>query len=529
MFKVLLVDDEALARESISKNIKWQELGLELVGTNRNGADALTSIEEKQPDIVLTDICMPYMDGMELSKRLFEDYPQIKIIIFSGYDEFEYAKKAVKYKVFEYMLKPVTARELTDVLKRVRIELEKQRLEKAQLKKMESEYHKTLPLVKGKVLMNLMLGNSEEIESSRGLEELGLTIHTCNMKVAYVHISNKGERLDGNNSALMHFIIYNIVSEIVEKDEEGICFQNLDQQIYIIFHTNHPHGLDNRIFDICTEIQVQIMQRLHLDVTVGLGCLVHTFEQLIQSFLGAQNAMDCQYSIGTNAIIDISKVKINQFVAVESIINEFIIAVKAGEANRLASISKNFYEMLRNACLTKSKAMTYIQMLLTSVSNEVQEYKEIGLEKPDVILDKIRSMETLEGAMQRLEEFLTSLCKKQKERCEGVNTRIALLALDYIEKNYANPDINLNAVCSYLSISQSYFSTIFKNYTGETFVDSLTKKRMKRAKDLLIHTDLRNYEIAERVGYKDPHYFSILFKKVTGYTPKVYARLHRKE
>ena len=129
MYKVLLVDDEALIREAISENTKWNELGYELVGACKNGKEAIEKIKENPPDLLLTDICMPYVDGMDLTKFVYENYRDTKVVIISGYDEFEYAKNAVKYQVVEYILKPITAVELSETLKKVREKLDGERLQ----------------------------------------------------------------------------------------------------------------------------------------------------------------------------------------------------------------------------------------------------------------------------------------------------------------------------------------------------------------------------------------------------------------
>ena len=127
MYRILLVDDEALIREAVSENVKWEEYGYELAGSCENGREALEFIEKNPVDVVLTDICMPYMDGMELSEKLSEGYPSIKIIILSGYDDFDYAKKAIKYGVKEYLLKPITAEEMGEALLALKAEMDKEK------------------------------------------------------------------------------------------------------------------------------------------------------------------------------------------------------------------------------------------------------------------------------------------------------------------------------------------------------------------------------------------------------------------
>ena len=161
MYKVLLVDDEALTREAISENIPWGKLGFELVASCENGRDAMEVIRQKKPDLVLTDICMPYVDGIELAKYIFENCPDTKTIIISGYDEFEYAKQAVRYQVMEYILKPITPSELTEVLLKAKARLDEARTERTTLKKLKGAYQSNRPLLRGRFLNSCLLYTSD--------------------------------------------------------------------------------------------------------------------------------------------------------------------------------------------------------------------------------------------------------------------------------------------------------------------------------------------------------------------------------
>lgn len=156
--KILLVDDEEQVRKIIAKKIMWEKLGYELIGNVGNGREALELIEVNEPDVVLTDIRMPFMDGLELASRLKEEYPDIKVIIFSGFDEFEYAKQALKYNVIEYILKPVNIEEMTEILRKVRQSIVDDILKKRNIEKLREAYMKGLPVIKERFLTDLIHG-----------------------------------------------------------------------------------------------------------------------------------------------------------------------------------------------------------------------------------------------------------------------------------------------------------------------------------------------------------------------------------
>ena len=176
MYKVLLVDDEALIREAISENIQWSEMGFHFMGACENGRQAMETIEKEQPDLLLTDINMPFVDGMELTKFVYENYPDTKVIIISGFDEFEYAKNAVKYQVLEYILKPITPREFLETLMRVKEMFDERRESQRDMKKIRSAYVSNLPVVQGRYLYHMLNGTADYSKIKEKQEELRLNL-----------------------------------------------------------------------------------------------------------------------------------------------------------------------------------------------------------------------------------------------------------------------------------------------------------------------------------------------------------------
>lgn len=188
MYRILLVDDEALIREAVSENVKWEQYGYELAGSCENGKEALEFIEENPVDVVFTDICMPYMDGMELSEKLSEDYPAVKIVILSGYDDFDYAKKAIRYGVKEYLLKPITADEMGDVLLTLKTEMDKERKAEQKLSKLESAYRKGQKRLYSDTLLHLIRGSRADEETRRELKKVGLNLDFAVYRVAVAEL-----------------------------------------------------------------------------------------------------------------------------------------------------------------------------------------------------------------------------------------------------------------------------------------------------------------------------------------------------
>ena len=186
MYKVLLVDDEALIREAISENTKWEELGYELIGTCKNGREAIAKMEQDPADLLLTDICMPYVDGIELTKYTYEHFRETKVVIISGYDDFEYAQTAVKYQVMDYILKPITATELAETLTTIKEKLDKERFQKSDIQKIKGAYIRNLPILKGRFLNSLLAGNLSAEEVRERLKDYKLNLKGSRFVTALV-------------------------------------------------------------------------------------------------------------------------------------------------------------------------------------------------------------------------------------------------------------------------------------------------------------------------------------------------------
>lgn len=533
MYKVLLVEDEVLVREAIAQRIVWNKIGLTLLGACKNGKEAIEVIDREAPDIVLTDICMPYMDGMQLSKYLYERYPETKIIIFSGYNEFEYAKQALQYKVEEYLLKPVTAIELTELLMNIKAKLDKQRQEKEDIRKIRGSYYKHLSTIRSQVLNDLILGNRQEEEYKSEMEESGIKLNKKYFKVALIDIEilqlsdfNTGD--NQNQSALLSFAIYNIAEEIITAQGVGVVFQQKDNRTVIIFESHLNQEFEKEVRLICRMIQDKIKNHLHCETFIGIGKRVDTLSKIYLSYEGAYEAVSYHYLYGYGEIISQDEVELSKKEMDASIyIEELLLQVKKQSYEGVYCILNKLLMEMRRAYLRKEEVFIVVQNIMIG-ANEL--LKLAGVErktkegKDEQWLREFEKKKNVKEAFQLVREYLERVIKQLYNLKADMSKKQAVLALDYIEKNYQNSELTLQVICHYLSVSPSYFSAILKKETGETFVELLTKKRMEKAQNLLRNTSLKNYEIAERVGFSDPHYFSQTFKKYTGKTPKKYAR-----
>lgn len=534
MYKVLLVDDEALIREAISENIKWEEIGFTLSGVCENGRQAMEAIALDQPDLLLTDINMPFVDGMELTKFVYENYPDMKVIIISGFDEFEYAKNAVKYQVLEYILKPITPMEFSETLLRAKKLLDEKQESRRDMKKIRNAYVSNLPALQGRYLQRLLNGSADYSLVEEKQEELRLQLKAGCYNTALV----EGDSLEPFTSQyanvkdeLALFAIYNITAEIVHGKNCGIVFQSIDGKTVILFMGEEKEALKRKIKEAVQEVRGAIEEFLQIQVTVAVGKNVSCLKELPDSFTKTKSALEYKFMLGGNQTIEAEEYEAirnsAKFMDIFAWASGIATAIRTNKTEEISQKTEDFIGQIKKNYVNKHRSFVYVQNLVLSVINllELQEEMEEEIfRKERTFVNEIYTCDNLDEIEKRMVETFQFIACVMSNQRDSFCRRQAMQALEYIEKNYADSSISLNSVCTALAMSTSYFSSVFKNYTGETFVEALTKKRMEKAKKLLEQHCMKTYEIAEAVGYSDPHYFSAAFKKVTGKTPTEYAK-----
>lgn len=538
MYRILLVDDEILVRDAIRENIDWKAMDCELVGDCDNGKSAAEFVQTHPVDIVLTDILMPYMDGMELSHFLHDNYPDIVIVIFSGFGEFEYAKKAIQYDVSEYMLKPVTAMELRAVIEKMKKKVDQRREEKQKLERLtqtSENYQKNAIVIRSRVLQDFVDNTKTREESLEELSGLGISLEAACYRVAVFDLDLYSDSMQltaqkRQESALMSFVLFNVSDEIVSGEKAGIAYQEGNNKVCVLFMGNRTKEFGDKIMKICETIQSKLKELMALDVSIGVGSWARTQQELLVSHELADKAIEYRYLLGGNLLIDMEEQPEESSLSIENYVEKLVTALRAGKKENACSVLDKIEAEIKKARVDKSRACVYLQQIVRAVDktceNMVPDSKLLS--RREALLQQVTEQNSFDSAFELVRKHTREVFKTLSDANSSSGQRQARLALDYIQKNYMDPDLSLNSICSYLNISTSYFSTIFKDLTGETFTEVLIRTRMEKAKELLENTTMKNYEIAEKVGFADPHYFGISFKKMTGCTPTEYAREKRK-
>ena len=530
LYRIMLVDDEEEVRKAIIRKMDWAQLGFEVVGDAENGEDALEKLEQYEPDVVITDIRMPYMDGLTLTARIREKYPSMKILIFSGFDDFEYAKQAIKLNVTEYILKPVNGEELAVILRRIRENLDEEIEQRRNINSLRENYLESLPLLRELFLNYLVRGTTDVTAVIPKMREYGIDILDARKWLAAVIHVEKVERIETKELSMHQELIPISVRELLEDYLKPYCrftiFNSIEgiTVISAIDEHNTQTGLINLLNDICKESR----RVLEVTITVGVGHDCDTLQEIGSSYRTAVDALGYRAIVGKgktiyiNDVEPVSKGKL-QFSAKDE--EELISAIKFGSGDIIENVLRRLSGCMDDAKVHFGQYQLYMLSIVNCLIRLMQQY---DLDMDDMFDSKGQYEDVLAGICRR-EEFADRIvpiaCRMNeamnRER-DNTTRRVIQEAKEYIRENYSNPELSVEMLCRHLHMSSAYFSTVFKKETGQTYVNYLTEVRLNKAVELLNETDDKTYMIAQKVGYQEQNYFSYVFKKRYGVSPTKY-------
>ena len=528
-YKVLLVDDEEEVIDTIERKINWEELGFEVAGRAQNGVKALEIAEKTQPDVVITDIKMPYMDGLELSRNLKKENTDIKIMILTGFDEFEYAKEAVHLEIEDYVLKPVNANELTKCMQRLRDALDKEWDEKLNVKKLEEYYMESLPLLQTNFFCSLIEGRANENDIDKFLEAYKITLEGPVYCCVVLHTSEN--QVPDTMSPLL--LTMSVQREAREKlGEKWSCrdFTYLGNVVMIVEMKSEDSI--SQLTDDCDRFCKWADRFLGAVVTVGIGKVCDRLIDISSSYEGAREAITYRVLYGTKRSIytgDISPKGQRSSAALDDIrMNELFKAIHIGAVEDIESAVGSIVSKMRDSVATVTEynyaAMEIVGNLYRFCANNYLDFDEhIGDVKNPY--ETVPHMD--DSALTAwITQVGVSVSDELKKARSSSLRQLIVEAKNMVSTDYSDPDMSLDNVCSRLGVSNSYFSSVFKKETGLSFITYLTDYRMEQALKLILETNEKSYEIAEHVGYADANYFSYVFKRKFGMSPSKYRSEH---
>lgn len=529
MHSVFLVEDEILIREGIKNLIAWEEQGFIFCGEAADGELAWPMIQKEKPDVVITDIKMPFMDGLELSKLIKAELPQTTVIILSGYDDFEYARKAIKIGVDQYLLKPISKDQLLETLHELKLKKDEEK-EKSQYEAQFANEVKEYLTSSRRAFFDAL------ISEQYSLAQLFDRAKTMNLELSascynIVLFLLEKDSMTSQNIALLAELQDQIDLQIGSQEDVLMFSAEGDVNIFLIM--GNEEQIEQRTND-CLAMLEKICAPFEGRVrwTMVAGETVARLSGVAQCYRNARKAL---FSMTENENNEGSGLKSDRY-QIDFDPNEM-------DASKLDPqwINKFLYngvmedvdgfiqDYFSNVNPEGVKSVLFLQYVLLNMRFAVNAFlQQMNINN---LTEEKKTASELEGALDSLDaskDYAANLLREaltlRDQRTQNKYDEMLLTVTDYMKENYADADMGLKKVAEIAKITSTHFSAVFSQEMGQTFVEYLTAIRMEKAKELLRSTAQSSSEIAALVGYNDPHYFSFLFKKVNGCSPREYRK-----
>jgi len=521
MYSVFLVDDEPIVLDGIRSKIDWEKDGFSFAGEATDGEIALSMIHELKPDILITDIKMPFMDGLQLASAIKKTQPWIKIIILSGHDEFDYAKKAISIGIEDYILKPFTCDDILSSLKKTANVIDKERKQLSDISKMKEELKSQEKLIQKEFLTNLIHGSVDMTNLMQKCQEMGINLISRYYKILISQIESKTNNTQNQQEAC------SLLNSYSSSWNEAVCFFHHSNRLVCIFKSISQTELDENIYRIAETIEHIATQNDDCTVVTAIGKTVEHLSMIPNSYEDAKSILEMGHFENQNRIISSEEIqesssKMMEFKETDPMVDRLKYASKSDISvivnESIALINGNPGQFTVFASYVLVDLILAVSKLVENLGGNIKELNPEILQRnfvDNAVQDETNFIKTMENVLNFALEYRDS-------KISGKYSDIILKAKKFIEENYADQNTTLTTVAEEVCLSPNHFSTIFSQKCKTTFIEYLTDVRIENAKRLMKNTDMKGYDIAYECGFSDPHYFSYIFKKNTGLSPREY-------
>ena len=539
MINMLIVDDEYYIREGIKNGINWNEYDINICGVAGSGFEALDMLEEYAPSIVVTDIRMPDMDGLELLDVINEKYSNIKVILISGYRDFQYAQTAINLSAFCYMLKPIDQNELVSKVLEAKKIIEEQVEKVKHDEDIKKRLEENISILKDNFLIQLVKGKKTiSAEMQKKAEFLNLNLDGPQYVVCILEPDvrpSMGNEINFYDESLYMAAVMKIAETVIGESCMAAYTFNLDNRIGLIISG------ENISRDIlrakCDTIINKVNNNVGISLTVGIGNVCDKMENIATSYKEALNAVEYKMVLGKNVVIPVELVQINlkekaiknQFLdTLRNCEDDLIIAIKSDNRDSIIIILKEIIDELedsiKNNIQEKEHLIFLISFFIMKIMFILDIHFNLLIDSKENLIYNMQNLQTMDDLEKYIINCFDKILNELREKNKRHNSFLVNKAIEYINKNLYN-DITLVKVADYLTTHPNYLSKIFRRETGESFVEYVIKAKMNEAKILLKNGNNKVYEIANMLNYKDVGHFARTFKRIFGVSPSEYRQL----
>ncbi|MGN0354978.1 MAG: response regulator [Muricoprocola sp.] len=520
--RVMIVEDEPIIRKGIATVIPWRQLGCETPVLAENGEEGLKKAMETDPQLIISDIRMPQMDGLNMAEELRKRGVKAKIIFLTGYREFEYAQRGISYGVSDYILKPVDQDQLTVVVEKLVQEIQREESEENEWEKLKEKMEESIPILRDKFISSLLFHSADSVELiCEKMEYFHIRLQTYTVfSIALDSFHDLEKSFTETDIQLLLFLITEQVEQIAERYGCSVITYQYQHTVYVIVSVTTKVNAET-ILELGKKIEEQVKEKGRFSVSIGISNIYEGAENMRKARTEADQCVAQRAFLGNGCVVcyhDLETMEIKH--SLEEIETErFYEALRSGEnVKETAEYLKTQIGRNRNLTILKT-TMTELLSKSLRILIEIYGEDEELTKQYDICMEKIFLTRNVNG----YEEIMLSfgiwadnyIQEKQVSRTDYLMNK----AIRYMQEN-CRKEITLEEVAEQVYVSKWYLSKLFRKVKGEKFSDYLSKLKVEEAQRIIReHPDLKNYEVADMIGFHDVRYFSQLFKKISGKTP----------
>jgi len=535
MYSIVVVDDEIFAKKGIKEIINTRSKDFRVIGEANNGLEALEIIEKVIPDVIITDVRMPKIDGLELIRKVTKQFPQIRIVVISGYDDFEYIQQAMRLGAVDYILKPTKIKELLNTLDKICNAIKEESKRNTEKLIFQQNFQKSFVVLREKLFNDII--NNKYLSEELLLKELAeLNICLNNSMIMVVEVNSPELRSGFENPINLennYFLeVINMVEKLVRRYGEGFTITIGENRIAAVVCPNSSkYALENSLKALAASIKKEIEDNFQLSAAIGMGNIYIKATDLKKSMDEALIALRQTFFLGRQAIIHINEVEeyeIQREKELDEIATSLILHINPIYKYDVFNDLEKIFDIIE--CNFKyvdpDRIKEFWIRLLLKICSEIKDYQIINdlFQDCSNVIIKFNSWISLKTYLR---DFISSVVAKT-EKIERQYRKAIDDCLRYIHMYY-NRDLSLQEAAQRANMNCSYFCKLFKDETGMNFKEYITSIRITKAKDYLRYSNERIHDIAAIIGYNDPKYFNVVFKKSVGVTPSQFREKTEKQ